>query len=911
MARQDWLSGLFDRDREMPVISADSPAEDLQVFQAFAAQHRYILEDYDPALELPELEPDGMYGATTQRYIDALRDYMIDQSVIREAETRLGEAGTFPLTFIDDVTRRIDSAIPVLEQGDTGPYVEQLQTLLLEHRHVLDDLGPNHELPPLEVNGIFDAATHSWLLAAQQAAPTVIIDGMVSEGRIRMDSGTLAQVDRILTSRHPQMELGDNYPAIQSLQELLIAYHDVLDDHQTDPSQRLPEITPNGQFDEATKTSVEALQRLMGEEPTGRISSAPRDIRNATRALDRAAPVLEAGDRDRADEMQSTQYVAQLQTLLRENQDILRHYSIDYTSINYPEVEITGVVDDTTIIGINALQQYLIDTNTAGILSIDQFGGYGRFPMAFMDRAERKLNAERGSNPAADLLSSIYTAELSLGSQSDLSASQEPQEVEYVVQSGDSWSRIAQNFNMSARELAAFNDATISTMLHPDQRLRIPGDNLLQPEHAPASDTPQQEGNGVSLASVVSGIREWNRTQNINSYTQDGWQLGGMGRPYIGDVILTIANAELGRGEDERGNNLGPDIQRYMQAAGWNAGTFNNHTQEYNGRGPNWCAGFVSYVMQEAGISPYYNWRRPRLSEADLQAIRDEELTDEQIIERFPRLRLSDAQIERDFYTNFTQDALIERYQLELSDEAILQSNRWGLSNWSLQRQTEEDLTPEQLEAYRSEQIEQIRQNLLQEAHAGEISRIRAQQLDYLRETRNVDTEIGTDGMVMNLRTQFMDNSAYYHHLQGYIPDPGDIIFFDRGARDVFVDERGNNRTVSGGDYGGHIGFVVDVEVNEDGTLRSLTTIEGNKGRTVRTQHYTADDLERERFLGFGSMKDLVHGNPRLQERFAVVPRDRDHQLLRVDEWSPEDELNPRIYTSNNPEDPDRGPLIG
>lgn len=55
--------------------------------------------------------------------------------------------------------------------------------------------------------------------------------------------------------------------------------------------------------------------------------------------------------------------------------------------------------------------------------------------------------------------------------------------------------------------------------------------------------------------------------------------------------IVSIAQAEIGKGETTK-NNCGKDIRKYLQG----------------GEGISWCAGFVVWVLKQAGVSEFHSF---------------------------------------------------------------------------------------------------------------------------------------------------------------------------------------------------------------------------------------------------------------------------------------------------------------
>lgn len=64
---------------------------------------------------------------------------------------------------------------------------------------------------------------------------------------------------------------------------------------------------------------------------------------------------------------------------------------------------------------------------------------------------------------------------------------------DYTVVSGDSWSRIASRYGMSAQELAELNDSTIKTIIHPGQKLKTTKPALVSKSKATNSETTTEK----------------------------------------------------------------------------------------------------------------------------------------------------------------------------------------------------------------------------------------------------------------------------------------------------------------------------------------------------------------------------------------------------------------------------------
>lgn len=123
--------------------------------------------------------------------------------------------------------------------------------------------------------------------------------------------------------------------------------------------------------------------------------------------------------------------------------------------------------------------------------------------------------------------------------------------------------------------------------------------------------------------------------------------------------------------------------------------------------------------------------------------------------------------------------------------------------------------------------------------------------------------------LAKGLMRQFDAQGAFHEAGGEYTPQPGDLIFFERGQD---------------GDWRGHVGFVE--EVLEDGTI---ITIEGNVDHdgfedepgevwdpddpdSVRRLSYTPEELEENRILGFGNSFDMYvarNGMDNVIERYA------------------------------------------
>lgn len=130
--------------------------------------------------------------------------------------------------------------------------------------------------------------------------------------------------------------------------------------------------------------------------------------------------------------------------------------------------------------------------------------------------------------------------------------------------------------------------------------------------------------------------------------------------------------------------------------------------------------------------------------------------------------------------------------------------------------------------------------------------------------------------LAKGIMRQFDKNGAFYDVNSEYTPEPGDMIFFERGAF---------------GDWRGHVGFVV--EVKEDGTI---VTVEGNKehpdleeetGRAydperpdgVRLVEYSPDEFEQERILGFGNTMEMYSTQVGLDYAINMSMVDKNPQL--------------------------------
>lgn len=116
---------------------------------------------------------------------------------------------------------------------------------------------------------------------------------------------------------------------------------------------------------------------------------------------------------------------------------------------------------------------------------------------------------------------------------------------------------------------------------------------------------------------------------------------------------------------------------------------------------------------------------------------------------------------------------------------------------------------------------------------------------------------------------QFDVQDAYYPHDSEYAPQPGDLIFFERG---------------DDGDWRGHVGIVE--EVLEDGTI---ITIEGNKNHPdfdgmedydwdperpdgVRRVTYAPGELEENRVLGYGNSTEMYIARNGYDINFNLSP---------------------------------------
>lgn len=109
--------------------------------------------------------------------------------------------------------------------------------------------------------------------------------------------------------------------------------------------------------------------------------------------------------------------------------------------------------------------------------------------------------------------------------------------------------------------------------------------------------------------------------------------------------------------------------------------------------------------------------------------------------------------------------------------------------------------------------------------------------------------------LAKDVMQQSIDKNAFYPLNSTYTPQPGDLIFFERG---------------NDGDWRGHVGIVESVD--DDGTLH---TIEGNKYHpdfegvdnhrydrnrpdSVRRVTYAPDNFKKARILGFGDTEKMA-----------------------------------------------------
>lgn len=123
--------------------------------------------------------------------------------------------------------------------------------------------------------------------------------------------------------------------------------------------------------------------------------------------------------------------------------------------------------------------------------------------------------------------------------------------------------------------------------------------------------------------------------------------------------------------------------------------------------------------------------------------------------------------------------------------------------------------------------------------------------------------------LAKGMMREFDNQGAFYEVGSDYTPQPGDMIFFERGAD---------------GDWRGHVGFVK--EVLPDG---SIVTIEGNKHHPdfadedsygydpdrpdgVREVTYSPEEFEQERILGFGNTMEMYALNVGLENVVGVAP---------------------------------------
>lgn len=130
--------------------------------------------------------------------------------------------------------------------------------------------------------------------------------------------------------------------------------------------------------------------------------------------------------------------------------------------------------------------------------------------------------------------------------------------------------------------------------------------------------------------------------------------------------------------------------------------------------------------------------------------------------------------------------------------------------------------------------------------------------------------------LAKGLMAQFQSHGAFHPFKSNYNPQPGDLLFMDRG-----------------GGWKGHVGFITKVDA--DGTIH---TIEGNKydprykGKTegvdylwnrdtpdqVRAVIYSPNDPERAQMLGYGSVAELAESKHVRVDGLPGLPHPRRNQ---------------------------------
>ena len=198
------------------------------------------------------LTVDGIVGKATW--------YKIKQ--IYNAVKQLSELTSEGLT-ISDVERKYTTE---LQYGDSGVSVRALQ-------YYLAFLGYFYpELPPIPITGFFDEATRDAVYSFQSAY------GLPVDGKV--DLNTFLKIDEVYRSivsdlpANYQSAIGEPFPGKYLVEgdtgenvSIIQRYLNVIS--QNDPNIKLVEVT--GEFDEATRAAVIALQKQLGIEQSGAI----------------------------------------------------------------------------------------------------------------------------------------------------------------------------------------------------------------------------------------------------------------------------------------------------------------------------------------------------------------------------------------------------------------------------------------------------------------------------------------------------------------------------------------------------------------------------------------------------------------------------------------------------------------
>lgn len=170
----------------------------------------------------------------------------------------------------------------------------------------------------------------------------------------------------------------------------------------------------------------------------------------------------------------------------------------------------------------------------------------------------------------------------------------------YTVRSGDSLSRIANQFKVSIQELKQWNQLS-SDMIKIGQKLKVAGTGAAaqKPVQAPADKTPSNQGQ--SSYEVKSGDTLGAIALRFGMSVEDLKQLNGLAKDiiYIGQALLVNGQAgsapDISAPADSDSVNLGSLIETAMNAVGtpyvWAGATPAGFD----------CSGFIYYAFNEAG----------------------------------------------------------------------------------------------------------------------------------------------------------------------------------------------------------------------------------------------------------------------------------------------------------------------